>query len=179
MPSHKFTQNAKNLEADRNPYNDKDTEDMLRHFKLEYFLMTGSSAYIVTEIVLIMGFYDLKKRGPITHDCIMLLTASMVPRILRYIYYSLSMIKGNAWFEKHMCWLNYVIGVISYVVAIFCWVSLYRVDKSNLVIMVWLKLETVALFIEPTALLVLAFFKKNEVREVEIVDEHTGEKNYK
>lgn len=126
-PSHKFTQNAKNLEADKNPYNDSDTEDMLRHFKMEYFLMTGASAYIVTEVVLILGYYSLDKRGPITSELKILLVACMVPRVLRYIYYSLSMMKGNAWFEKHMCWLNYVIGVISYVAAIFSWVSLYQV----------------------------------------------------
>lgn len=179
IPAHKFTTNAMNLLLDKNPYNDQDTEDMLRHFKLEYFLMTGTSTFIITELVFILGYYDLKYRGPITTDCIMILGACMVPRILKYIYYSISLVKGNTWFEKHLCWLNYFISVISYVVAIFCWISLYRVDRSNIVIMVWLKLEAVALFIEPSSLLVLAFFKRKENREVEIPNRETGEIEFK
>lgn len=45
--------------------------------------------------------------------------------------------------------------------------------------MVWLKLETIALFIEPTSLLFLSFFKKNEVKDVEFLNEETGEVTYK
>lgn len=53
IPAEKFTMNSKYLEDDKNPYNDKKTEDMLRHFKLEYFLMTNALSFIITEAILL------------------------------------------------------------------------------------------------------------------------------
>lgn len=92
---------------------------MLRHFKLEYFLMTNTSAFILTEIVFLNGFYHVADRGPITKHDKILLVCCMVPRVLRYIYYSLSLVFGNDFFEKQINFLNYGIGLIHYGVAIY------------------------------------------------------------
>ena len=53
IPAKKFTMNSDDLEDDKSPYNDKNTEDMLRHFKLEYFLMTNALSFIITEVILL------------------------------------------------------------------------------------------------------------------------------
>lgn len=98
-PAEKFTENPENKEYDENPYNDADTEDMLRHFKLEYFLMANSSAFVITEIVFLCGFYKIKDRGPVTDADKLQLICCMIPRILRYIYYSISLALGNEFFE--------------------------------------------------------------------------------
>jgi hypothetical protein len=128
IKARKFTMNPDNLLEDKNPYNDKDTEDMLRHFKLEYFLMTNALSFIITEAIFLSNkFYDLNCRGPITHHMHIILIACMVPRVLRYIYYSISLIKGNDWFERNMKVLNYMIGILSYGVAIYVLISLYSV----------------------------------------------------
>lgn len=93
---------------------------MLRHFKLEYFLMTNASAFIITEIVFLKNFYHIADRGPVTDTDKVLLICCMIPRILRYIYYSISLALGNEWFESHLKFLNYGVGFLSYGVAIYC-----------------------------------------------------------
>jgi hypothetical protein len=93
--------NSVQLTKDLNPYNDKETEDMLRHFKLEYFLMSNALSFIITEaIFLSKKFYDLECRGHISHKMDVLLICCMVPRVLRYLYYSIALCYGNDWFEK-------------------------------------------------------------------------------
>ena len=100
IPAQKFTMRDEDLKKDKSPYNDKETEDMLRHFKLEYFLMTNALAFIITEAILMSRqVYDLKCRGLITESTKFTLVCCMLPRIARYIYYSISLIKGNKWFE--------------------------------------------------------------------------------
>jgi hypothetical protein len=88
--------NSISLEDDKNPYNDKETEDMLRHFKLEYFLMTNALSFIFTEAILINGnFYNLKCRGTIPANANLILWCCLIPRALRYLYYAISLEKGN------------------------------------------------------------------------------------
>ena len=156
--------NALMLELDKNPYNDKETEDMLRHFKLEYFLMTNPMAFIITEALLLsQRFYHLECRGEISHNMKVCLICCIVPRALKYLYYSLSLKFGNEWFEDHMWFINWVVGLMSYGVAIFVWIELYSIDtNTNLVLHGWLKLETTALLIEPTLLIVLSRCKPKE-----------------
>jgi hypothetical protein len=175
----KFTMNAESLTEDKNPYNDKETEDMLRHFKLEYFLMTNALSFIITEFILLCdNLYGINCLGPITSTMFSVMVACMVPRILRYIYYSISLSKGNKWFEDNMKILNYFIGIVSYAVGIYCLISLMKIDpkaktKPNLVIKVWMMLESASLFIEPTILIFLSFRKPVQVEGEPKIDTST------
>jgi hypothetical protein len=87
-----------------------------------------------------------------------LLVACMIPRIARYIYYSIALIKGNQWFEKNMQILNYGIGLLSYAAGLYGLISLTMVKShhTNLIIHIWMKLEVPCLFLEPTILIFLA-----------------------
>jgi hypothetical protein len=138
---------------------------MLRHFKLEYFLMTNSSAFILTEIVFLNGFYDVLQVGPLTNHDKVCLICCMVPRILRYIYYSLSLAFGNSFFEEKLKFLNYGVGLISFGVAIYILASFSK-DKENLLVSNWIKIEIAALFLEPSVLIILSFLKPKDKKEM-------------
>jgi hypothetical protein len=178
LPAKKFTMNPKLLEKNKSPYDDMATEDMLRHFKLEYFLMTNALSFIITEVLLLSNrFYNIDCRGTFTTNAKILLICCMIPRILRYAYYSVAILKGNEWFEDNMKILNYGIGALSYAAGIYGFISLYNSaleekktkHYSNVVIHVWMKLEVTCLILEPTVLILLALTKPKPTEENKIV----------
>lgn len=79
-----FMRNTYEIENDDNPWNNKDTEDFLRHLKREYFTMVYSIAYLAMEIT--CGFTDLweiEAFGPrdLSVSGFILITA-MIPRVV-------------------------------------------------------------------------------------------------
>lgn len=139
--------------------------------------MTNASAFVLTEIVFLNGFYHVADRGPITKHDKILLFCCMVPRVLRYIYYSLSLVFGNSFFEDQIKFLNYGIGLIHYGVAIYI-LSSQSKGKVNLLISNWMKIEVAALFLEPSVLIILSFLKPKEATEITVREWNENEKEY-
>ena len=68
IKSKPFVRHSFFLENDDNPWNNKNTEDFLRHLKVEYFLVTGQIVNIIVPLIICYannyGWIEIYKFGP-------------------------------------------------------------------------------------------------------------------
>ena len=128
-----FMHNTYEIEHDSNPWNNKDTEDFLRHLKREYFTMTYTIAFVFMEVTLgFTDFFDINSYGPrdfgVSGVCMII---AMLPRIFNIILMSVFSICGfDASSPQMNCYL--VTEVIINVITLNVFVILQIVMKDQI-----------------------------------------------
>ena len=127
-----FTKDIKKSYRDNNPWNDKSTNDFLRHVKLEYFLFTFQLSLLLTEIVI--GFTSLHHMnwfGPRSFDLTgRILLICMMPHLIKLMGYSMLLYYGNDLWGKRKPYM--IIQTICSVIGTMMLFTVYYFDQDKL-----------------------------------------------
>lgn len=150
-----FLQNTHEIETDDNPWNNKNTEDFLRHLKREYFTMSYSIAFLLLELTTgfsnmwnidVFGPKDMSVSGALLIMC-------MVPRFIKLISLSVFSLYGYDAVSPQMRYLNYTLITVDSIALIVLIVALMTMSESiknqNVVVRMLIIVETCTKIIEP------------------------------
>lgn len=102
-----FTKNEQKSEKDNNPWNDKNTNDFLRHIKLEYYLISLHLSLMLTELLLMLsGIHHVDWFGPQDFDVVgRLLAICVMPHLIKLMGYMLLLCYGNKLWEQRKSYM--------------------------------------------------------------------------